>query len=63
MFFLDDFLFFRRRNELLGIFMDYPQKEKLRGKTYFWIYIAATVLLFGLTVYLTQVVEKPLPAV
>lgn len=62
-FFLDDFLFFRRRNYILDLFIDYPQKEKLRGRTYFWIYIVVTVLLAGLTVYLTQIVEKPLLAV
>lgn len=62
-YFLDYFFFFRRRNELFGIFMDYPQKEKLRGRTYFWIYIVITVLLAGLMVYLTQIVKKPLLAV
>ena len=61
-YFIDHYLFFRRYDELLGLFMDYPQKEKLRGRTYFWIYIAVTVLVFGLTVYLNRIVEKPILA-
>ena len=59
----DDFLFFRRRNKLLGIFMDYPQKQKLRGRRNFWIYIAVTLTTFGLIILLGQVVEKPILAI
>lgn len=63
LFILDNFLFFRRRNELLGTFMNYPQKKKLRGRTIFWIYIIVTLITFSIGLYFGGKVEKPILAI
>lgn len=59
----DGFLFFRRRNEIFSIFADYPLKDKLRGRTIFWIYIIVTLITFGIGLYFGGKVEKPLLAI